>query len=95
MRISSPPIKHPCFMGVDMATYDELIAHRLSVAEIERQIGADSLGYLSLQGMIRAVRRPMGGFCMACFTGDYPFEEKAGGFLARDSQGCFCEESPE
>lgn len=85
MRISSPPIKHPCFMGVDMATYDELIAHRLSVEEIRREIGADSLGYLSLEGLIRAVGRPIEEYCTSCFTGVYPFEKKAGGFLARDS----------
>ena len=81
MRISSPPIRHPCFMGVDMATYDELIAHRLSVPEIQREIGADSLGYLSIEGMIRAVRRSLSQFCAACFTGDYPFEQRAGGFV--------------
>jgi len=80
MRITCPPIKHPCFMGVDMATYDELIAHRLSVSEIRERIGADSLGYLSLEGMIRAVRRDPNRFCVACFTGHYPFEQKAGGF---------------
>jgi len=83
MRISSPPIRHPCFMGVDMATYDELIAHRLSVSEIRREIGADSLGYLSIEGMMRAVGRPLSQFCAACFTGDYPFEQKAGGFVRR------------
>ena len=81
MRISSPPIKHPCFMGVDMATYDELIAHRLSVEEIRKEMGADSLGYLSLEGMIRAVQRPKENFCLACFTGEYLFEQKAGGFV--------------
>ena len=80
MRISSPPIKHPCFMGVDMATYSELIAHQLSVPEICERIGADSLGYLSLEGMIRATRHSLGDFCVACFTGDYPFDQKAGGF---------------
>lgn len=83
MRITCPPIKHPCFMGVDMATYDELIAHRLSVEEIREQIGAESLGYLSLEGMIRAVHRPLSRFCVACFTGEYPFEQKAGGFVPR------------
>ncbi|MHB1295638.1 MAG: amidophosphoribosyltransferase [Anaerolineae bacterium] len=92
MRISSSPIMHPCFMGVDMATYDELIAHRLSVPEIERQIGADSLGYLSLEGMISAVGRPMDQFCVACFSGEYPFEEKAGGFIPRAQQCAICEE---
>ena len=94
VRISSPPIKHPCFMGVDMATYDELIAHRLSVEEIRTEMGADSLGYLSLEGMIRAARRPMGRFCVACFSGDYPFEQKAGGFIPKEKQGevsCACE----
>jgi len=86
LRISSPPIKHPCFMGVDMATYEELIAHTLSIEEIRAQAGADSLGYLSLEGMIRAVNRKKNLYCLACFTGDYPFEEKAGGF-ARVDQG--------
>ncbi len=89
LRISSPPIKHPCFMGVDMATYDELIAHRLSVQEVCEQIGADSLGYLSMQGMLRAVQRPMSRFCVACFSGEYPFEERAGGFI-RECEG-MCE----
>jgi amidophosphoribosyltransferase len=92
MRISSPPIKHPCFMGVDMATYDELIAHRMTVDEIRDQMGADSLGYLSVEGMIRAAGRPMSNFCVACFSGEYPFEEKAGGFVPREKQGCVVEE---
>ncbi len=83
LRISSSPIRHPCFMGVDMATYDELIAHRLSVEEIRQYVGAYSLGYLSLEGMIRATHRSMDKFCVACFTGEYPFEQKAGGFVHR------------
>jgi amidophosphoribosyltransferase len=81
MRISSPPIRHPCFMGVDMATYDELIAHCLTVDEVRQKIGADSLGHLSLEGMIKAVKRPMSSYCVACFTGSYPFEKRAGGFM--------------
>lgn len=84
MRISSPPIRHPCFMGVDMATYDELIAHRLSVSDIQRRLGADSLGYLSLEGMGRAISRMSSRCCLACFTGEYPFEQKAGGFVSRE-----------
>lgn len=83
VRVSSPPVRHPCFMGVDMATYKELIAHRMSVSEICEQIGADSLAYLSLDGMIRAVQdgiRATGsepsdheiGNCTACFSGAYP-----------------------
>lgn len=71
MRITCPPITHPCYMGVDMGTYNELIAHQLTVAEIGRQIGADSLYFLSLDGMMRAVDR-QDGYCQACFTGNYP-----------------------
>jgi amidophosphoribosyltransferase len=55
MRVSSPPVRHPCFMGVDMATYRELIAHQLKIEEICRRIGADSLAYLSLEGMLDAI----------------------------------------
>jgi amidophosphoribosyltransferase len=71
MRVSSPPIKWPCFMGIDIATRAELIASGRSVAEVERLIGADSLRYLSKEGLLRAVRQAS-GFCMACFDGDYP-----------------------
>jgi amidophosphoribosyltransferase len=95
LRISSPPIKHPCFMGVDMATYDELIAHRFTVEEIREKTGADSLGYLSLEGMIRAVGQPLSGFCVACFSGDYPFEQKAGGFVANKAYCGILEENAE
>ncbi len=72
VRVSSPPIQHPCFMGVDMATYPELIAHRMSVPEIEAHIGADSLHYLSYEGLLRATGRDPHAFCGACFTGKYP-----------------------
>ncbi len=74
MRVSSPPIKHPCFLGVDMATYPELIAHRLALPEITDQLGVDSLAYLSLEGLIRSTGRPQKGFCRGCFTGVYPME---------------------
>jgi len=74
VRISSPPVKWPCFYGIDMASRRELIAAQKSVAEIEREIGADSLGYLSLRGVLNAVGLPRGQFCHACFTGDYPIE---------------------
>lgn len=83
VRVASPPIRHPCFMGIDMATYEELIAHRLDVEGICRYIGADSLAYLSLPGLIQAVRGALpggeGGYCTACFTGRYPIpvEEEA------------------
>ncbi len=72
VRISCPPTISPCFYGIDTPTEEELIAAQLSVPEIRMTIGADSLGYLSLAGMHRAVRAAVGDFCAACFTGDYP-----------------------
>jgi amidophosphoribosyltransferase len=72
MRVASPPITCPCFMGVDMATREELIAANKTVDEIGEHIGADSLKYLSLEGLQEAVDRPMEGHCVACFCGDYP-----------------------
>ncbi len=71
MRIAAPPIQHPCHFGVDMATRQELIAARQSVEEIRQHLGADSLGYLSLEGLQRAL--DLGKTtCLACFNGDYP-----------------------
>ena len=72
MRVCAPPIKYPCFFGVDMATRKELIAAHKSVEEIRQFIGADSLGYLSLDGLMKSVNLPRDSFCNACFTGDYP-----------------------
>jgi len=72
MRICAPPIRYPCFFGVDMATRWELIAAQKTIPEIRDFIGADSLGYLSLEGLVKAVALPRDNFCMACFTGDYP-----------------------
>ena len=69
-----------------MATYEELMAHRLTVSEIEAHIGADSLGYLSLEGMVKATGRPFDRFCTSCFTGEYLFEKKAGGFVTVEEQ---------
>lgn len=74
MRVSSPPIRHPCFLGVDMATYPELIAHRMSIPEIQDHLQLDSLAYLSLDGLIRATGHQNGGFCKGCFTGTYPVD---------------------
>ena len=71
VRITCPPIAHPCFFGVDMGTYDELIAHQLGVPEICDHIGADSLGFLSVDRMMKALGRD-DGYCNACFTGTYP-----------------------
>jgi amidophosphoribosyltransferase len=72
MRISSPPVTHPCFYGIDTDSQDHLIAATKSVAEIAEQIGVDSLYYLSWQGMLDATRENTENFCSACFTGDYP-----------------------
>jgi amidophosphoribosyltransferase len=72
MRICAPPIRYPCFFGVDMATRWELIAAQKTVPQVRDFIGADSLGYLSIDGLVKAVGLPKDIFCMACFTGDYP-----------------------
>lgn len=72
MRISSPPVTHPCFYGIDTDNQDQLIAATKSVAEITEQIGVDSLAYLSWEGMLEATQQHPGGFCSACFTGKYP-----------------------
>ncbi|MFC1905302.1 amidophosphoribosyltransferase [Chloroflexota bacterium] len=72
MRICAPPIRHPCFFGVDMATKWELIAAQKTIPQIRDAIGADSLGYLSVEGLIQSVGLPKEMFCLACFTGDYP-----------------------
>ncbi|HEY6787672.1 MAG TPA: amidophosphoribosyltransferase [Trebonia sp.] len=72
VRIASPPVKWPCFYGIDFATRDELIAGHASVDEILSAIGADSLGYVSLDGLIAATEQPAGSLCRACFDGQYP-----------------------
>ena len=74
VRISSPPVKWPCFYGIDFATRAELIANGLAVDEIAASVGADSLGYISLEGMIEATGQPASSLCQACFTGEYPVE---------------------
>ncbi len=72
MRICAPPIRWPCHFGVDMATRRELIAAQKSVEEIREFIGADTLGYLSVEGLLKAVGQKKEKFCLACFTGTYP-----------------------
>ena len=74
MRISSPPTKFPCYFGIDTPTKDQLIASNCSVEEIRKYIEADSLGYLSLEGMIEAAGGERAEFCTACFDGSYPIE---------------------
>ncbi|MGB9766880.1 MAG: amidophosphoribosyltransferase [Sulfurihydrogenibium sp.] len=80
MLISSPPVISPCYYGIDTPTKEELLASQMSVEEIRRFIGADTLGYLSLEGMLEVANKSK-GFCTACFTGNYPvldefFEEE-------------------
>jgi len=72
MRVSCPPLKHPCFYGIDFPTKRELIASSKSVKTIQRFIGVDSLKYLSLNGMLESMPLPAEEFCTACFTGKYP-----------------------
>ena len=72
VRVTCPPMRHPCFLGVDTATYEELIAANLSVPEIKQAINADSLAYLSEEGLVASTARERKEFCMGCFTGRYP-----------------------
>ncbi|MBD2449533.1 amidophosphoribosyltransferase [Nostoc sp. FACHB-152] len=72
MRISSPPVTHPCFYGIDTDTQDQLIAATKSVEEIAQQLEVDTLAYLSWKGMLAATGEDPNSFCSACFTGDYP-----------------------
>ena len=72
VRVASPPIKSTCHFGVDMATLSELIAANMELDEITKYIGADSLAYLSVDGLLRAVRAPKNSYCTGCFTGNYP-----------------------
>jgi amidophosphoribosyltransferase len=88
MRISAPPIRHPCHYGIDMSTREEMIAHERSVDEVAAELGADSLAYLSLGGVYEAIRGERGHHCDACFTGDYPL---AG---SDDANGKFALELP-
>jgi amidophosphoribosyltransferase len=72
MRVSCPPIKNPCYYGIDFPTKKELIASSHSVHKIAQMIGVDSLGYLSIPGMLKAMLLPEDHFCTACFSGRYP-----------------------
>jgi amidophosphoribosyltransferase len=72
LRISSPPIRHPCHYGIDMSTREEMVAHGRSIDEIAAELGADSLAYLSIEGVYEAIGTPAEHHCDACFTGRYP-----------------------
>ena len=75
MRISSPPFRHPCYFGTDIDAREKLIANKMSVAEIAKKIGVDSLGYLSVEGAGKIALGANCGFCDGCFTGNYPLPE--------------------
>jgi amidophosphoribosyltransferase len=79
MRISAPPIRHPCHYGVDMSTSEEMVAHGRTVDEIAEHLGTDSLAYLSMEGVYEAVGGDPGEHCDACFTGHYPLGDEGGG----------------
>jgi amidophosphoribosyltransferase len=74
LRVASPPIRFSCFYGIDTPTREELVASSSEVSEIADFIGVDSLGYLSLEGLLDSVPPPRGGYCVACFDGSYPHE---------------------
>ena len=83
VRISSPPVRWPCFYGIDFATRAELIATGIGVEEVCNSIGADSLGYISDRGMIAATHQPATSLCSACFTGSYPIDLPTEGRLGK------------
>ena len=85
LRVSSPPITDPCFFGIDTPERDKLVAANYDIQTICEMIDADSLGYLSIDGMLAAVGLPKETLCMACFNGDYPIPVPQGG-----KGGCGC-----
>jgi amidophosphoribosyltransferase len=88
LRISAPPIKHPCHYGIDMSTHEEMIAHGRAVEEVGAELGADSLHYLSLAGVYSAIGAERATHCDACFSGDYPLDgtESANGKFALERE---------
>ena len=89
MRISAPPIQHPCHYGVDMSTREEMIAHGRTVPEIAAELDCDSLAYLSLEGVYEAIGASRATHCDACFTGEYPLADTL------DARGKFALEATE
>jgi amidophosphoribosyltransferase len=88
MRISAPPIKHPCHYGIDMSTREEMIAHGRTSAEVAAELGCDSLHYLSLAGVYEAIRGTRETHCDGCFTGEYPLKgsDEANGKYALEDE---------
>ncbi len=77
LRISSPPLRFPCYLGIDIAACSELIAHRKTVEEIKQFLGVESLGYLSLKGLKKSIGQNTCNYCCGCFTSHYPINTKA------------------
>jgi amidophosphoribosyltransferase len=89
MRITAPPIRHPCHYGIDMSTREEMVAHGRTVDQIAKELGCDSLAYLSLEGVYEAIRSGRETHCDACFTGEYPLDGtdgKANGKFALEGE---------
>ena len=88
LRISAPPIKHPCHYGIDMSTREEMIAHGRTVAQVGAELGVDSLHYLSLEGVYEAIGSSRATHCDACFSGHYPLagSEDANGKFALEHE---------
>jgi amidophosphoribosyltransferase len=88
VRISSPPIKHPCHYGIDMSSREEMIAHGRSVDAVANELGVDSLHYLSLEGVYEAMGADRATHCDACFSGEYPLAgtEQANGKHALEAE---------
>jgi amidophosphoribosyltransferase len=91
MRVSSPPIRHPCFYGIDFGTREELIAARKTLPEIREYLGVDSLHYISIDGMVKATGFDKSEFCLACFNEQYPIplprQMELGKYIFEQSQG--------
>ena len=83
VRIASPPVRWPCFYGIDFASRAELIANAGDVEAVRRSIGADSLGYASMEALVGASEQPRNRLCTACFTGEYPIADPGPGGQAR------------
>jgi len=88
MRITAPPIRHPCHYGIDMSTREEMVAHGRTVEEIAKELHCDSLAYLSLGGVYEAIRSTRATHCDACFTGEYPLagSDEANGKYALEGE---------
>ncbi len=87
IRVSSPPIKYPCFYGMDFPTKEELIANQKEIDEIKNYLGVDSLKYLSLDAMLNAMPMDNGqGYCTACFSGEYPIQIEEMQFKERNER---------